>query len=155
MSGQSVPDETSQADIRHVLAAKHGPGIRKGKTVKAHESATTPDSVTVANTTYNMNKGESVMLNGHHYSTPDTLVRYHICEHEFTSKEMALISRGANGCLCGDDMVVLEGNEKFVDVSGLEGHRENQQRIVTAQALIDTHKVPANAVFHLTALHGK
>jgi hypothetical protein len=51
---------------------------------------------------------------------------------------MALIGWGANGCVCGDDMRVLEGSERYVDVSGLGGHREKQLRIVTAQALIET-----------------
>jgi hypothetical protein len=31
---------------------------------------------------------------------------------------MTLINRGANGCVCGDDMRLLEGSERYVDVSG-------------------------------------
>jgi hypothetical protein len=38
---------------------------------------------------------------------------------------MAIIDRGANGCVCGDDMLVLEGGARFDDVSGLDGHCEN------------------------------
>jgi hypothetical protein len=53
---------------------------------------------------------------------------------------MALIDRRANGCVCDDDIPVLEVSENFVDVSGLGGHCENQLQIVTAQALIETHK---------------
>jgi hypothetical protein len=68
---------------------------------------------------------------------------------------MALIDRGANGCVCGDDLRVLEGSEPFVDVSGLGGHRENQLCIVTAQALIETHMGNVIAVFHQIALLGK
>jgi hypothetical protein len=52
---------------------------------------------------------------------------------------MALIDRGASGCGCGDDMLVLEGGEWYVDVSGLGGYCENQLCIVTAQALIEIH----------------
>ena len=37
-------------------------------------------------------------------------------------------------------MLVLEGIELFVDVSGLAGHKANQLRIVTTQTLITTHK---------------
>jgi hypothetical protein len=61
---------------------------------------------------------------------------------------MVLIDRGANGCACGDSMRVLEGSKRFVDVSGLGGHRENQLCIVTTQALIETHKGNVIAVFH-------
>jgi hypothetical protein len=35
----------------------------------------------------------------------------------------ALVDRGANGGICGDDMRVLEGSERFVDVFGLAGHK--------------------------------
>jgi hypothetical protein len=65
---------------------------------------------------------------------------------------MALIDRGANGCVCGDDMRILEGSKRYVDVRGLGGHRENQLRIVTAQALIENHKGDVIAVLHQIAL---
>jgi hypothetical protein len=68
---------------------------------------------------------------------------------------MALIDRGANGCVCGDDMSVLEGSERYVDVSGLGGHREKQLLIAMAQALIKTHKGDVIAVSHQIALLGK
>jgi hypothetical protein len=41
----------------------------------------------------------------------------------------------------GDDMLALEGSERFVDVSRLGGHRANQLRIVTAQALIEAQSL--------------
>jgi hypothetical protein len=68
---------------------------------------------------------------------------------------MTLIDLAANGCVCGDDMRVLEGSERYVDVSGLGEHRENQFHIVTAQALIETHKGDVIAVFHQISLLGK
>jgi hypothetical protein len=40
--------------------------------------------------------------------------------------EKALIDRGANGGICGDDMLVLEGSDCFVDVFGLAGHKVSQ-----------------------------
>jgi hypothetical protein len=43
----------------------------------------------------------------------------------------------------------------FVDVSGLAGHKVNQLRIVTAQALVTTHKGDAIATFYQIALLGK
>jgi hypothetical protein len=68
---------------------------------------------------------------------------------------MALIDCGANGCVCGDDILVLEGSECFVDVSGLSSYSENLLRIVTVHAFIETHKGNLIAVFHQTPLLGK
>ena len=47
-----------------------------------------------------------------------------------------------------------ESNE-FVVVSGLAGHKVNKLRIVTAQALVTTHKGDAITTFHQMALLGK
>jgi hypothetical protein len=69
--------------------------------------------------------------------------------------DKALIDRDANGGICGDDMVVLEGFERFVDVFGLAGHKVSQLRIVAAQALIATHKGNIIDTFHQMELLGK
>jgi threonine dehydrogenase-like Zn-dependent dehydrogenase len=69
--------------------------------------------------------------------------------------EYALVDRGANGGICGSDMKVLEGSERFVDVVGLAGHKVSQLRIVTAKALVTTHKGDVIATFHQMALLGK
>jgi hypothetical protein len=45
--------------------------------------------------------------------------------------------------------------EVIVDISRLPGHKFNQLRIATAQALITTHKGDAIAIFHLMALLGQ
>jgi hypothetical protein len=52
-------------------------------------------------------------------------------------------------------MLILKGSERFADVSGPGGHRENQLRIVTAQTLISTHTGDVIAVFHQKAFLGK
>jgi hypothetical protein len=49
---------------------------------------------------------------------------------------MDLIDRGDNDFVCGDDILVLEGKERFVDVSGLDGHCENQLQTFTAHTLL-------------------
>jgi hypothetical protein len=68
------------------------------------------------------------------------MIQYFDSQHAVSTNDLALIDLGAHGCLCGDDMLVLEGSESFMDVSGLGGHCKNQLRIVTAQTLISTHK---------------
>jgi hypothetical protein len=69
--------------------------------------------------------------------------------------EYALVDCGANGGVCGEDMLVVEGSESFVDDSGLAGHTVNQLRIVTSQALVTTHNGDAIATFHQMALLGQ
>jgi hypothetical protein len=125
MPGQTSSGESAQAAICHVMAAKQGNGCRKGRSVKVNEASTTPDTLTIADTTYYLNKGETITFQGHQYFTHSTLIQYCVGQHECASRNMALIDRGANGCICGDDMLVLEGSERFVDVSGLGGHCKN------------------------------
>jgi hypothetical protein len=64
----------------------------------------------------------------------------------------AFIDCSANGGVCGDDMLVLEGSEGFVDVSDLAGHKVSRLRIVTVHALITTHMGEAIATFHQMVL---
>ena len=157
MSGRTSSEGISPGDIRHVMAPKQNPRDRKGsKQVTVNETNTSaPDTLAMGDIMYYLNKGETITFQGNQYSTHSTLISYRIGQHESSNNDMALVDRGANGCVCGDDMLVLEGSERFVDVSGLGGHRENQLRIVTAQALIETHKGNVIAVFHQTALLGK
>jgi hypothetical protein len=84
-----------------------------------------------------------------------TMFHYSVGQYNVASMEKALVDLGANGNICGDDMRVLEGSERFVDVSGLAGHKASQLRIVTAQALVSTHKGDAIATFHQMALISK
>jgi hypothetical protein len=76
-----------------------------------------------------------------------TVVQYCIGQHNITTMDKALVDRGANGEICGADMLVLEGSESYVDVSGLAGHKDNQLRVVASQALITTHKGDAITTF--------
>jgi hypothetical protein len=148
---------SSSGDIRQVLAAKRAPDKNKNKDRKANESVSVPSTVQFGDTTYYLNKGETFNFQGNHYSAHMTRINYRIGLHDVTdAMDHALIDRGANGGICGDDMLlVLEGSERFVDVCGLAGHTVSQLRIVTAQALVNTHKGDAIATFHQMALLGK
>jgi hypothetical protein len=109
----------------------------------------------MGDTTYYLNKREAIKFQGHQYFTHASIIQGIVSQHAVSRKKLALINQGANGFLCGDDMFVLERNERFVDVSGMGGHRENQLYIVTAQTLIAIHKDDVIAVFHQTAFIGK
>jgi Reverse transcriptase (RNA-dependent DNA polymerase) len=150
MAGRTSSDA---GDIRHVLAAKQS--SEKTQNRKVHEADSTPSIIEIGDTTYYLNKGETITRHGHQYSAHMALFQYHVGKHSVIQADKALVDRGANGGIVGDDMIVLEGNERFVDVSGLDGHKVSQLRIVTAQTLIQTHKGDAIATFHQMALLGK
>jgi hypothetical protein len=52
-----------------------------------------------------------------------THCHYRVGQHDVGDMEYALVDRGANGGICGTDMLVLEGSKRFVDVVGLAGQR--------------------------------
>jgi hypothetical protein len=108
----------------------------------------------LGDTTYYLNKGETITFQGCQYSTHATMIYYRVGLHECTTMDKALVDREANGGICGEDLLVVEGSERFVDVSGLAGHGENKLRIVTAQAVTNTQKGPVIAIFHQMALLG-
>ena len=153
MAGQTNPGPCP-GDIRQVLAAHQRPNV-KIPPIKVNTASTVPDTFTVGDTTYYLNKGETISIQGRQYSAHSTIFHYSVGKHASTMGDKALVDRGANGGICGADMCVVESCERFVDVSGLAGHRENKLRIVTAQTVINTHKGPVVAVFHQMALLGK
>jgi hypothetical protein len=147
MSGCSG-NTINSGDICCVLVAKQ---VTKGTQRSVHETNVNDKSIQVGDTTHYLNKGETITLQGREYSAHQTVCHYHVSEHSISGIEMALVYHGANGSLCGDDMLILERSERFLDVSGLGGHQIKQLRLVTAQALINSHKVPDIATFHQMA----
>jgi hypothetical protein len=145
MAARANPN-TYPGDIRRVLGSSHAPSPQKNN-LNVNEVQNTPDSVTVGDVQYYLNKGETIAVHDQHYSDHMTVVQYCIGQHNITTMDKALVDCGANGEICGADMLVLEGNERYVDVSGLAGHKVNQLRVVTARALITTHKGDAIATF--------
>jgi hypothetical protein len=52
-------------------------------------------------------------------------------------------------------MLVVEGSERFIEISALAGDKVNQLRIVAGHALVITHNGGAIATFHQMTLLGK
>jgi hypothetical protein len=76
-------------------------------------------------------------------------------QHDVSDMEYELVDCGAIDGISGSYMKILEGSERFVDVVGFAGHKFSQLCIVTAQALVRTHKGDVIATFHQMALLGK
>jgi hypothetical protein len=126
MSGQ----HSSSEDIRQVLAAKKVTSKQKKRQV--NEGNLAPSSLSFNGDTYYLNKGETITFQGHQYTAHVTKFNYQVSQHDVTDMDYALVDRGANGGIHGDDMSILEGSERFVDVVGLAGHKVNQLQIVSA-----------------------
>jgi hypothetical protein len=54
-------------------------------------------------------------------------------QHDVTSMEKELIECGSNGGIWGDNMRVIDGIERFVDITFLDGHNFSQLYIVSVQ----------------------
>jgi hypothetical protein len=99
--------DTSPGDIRQVLATHRSPG--KNKTRKVNDTSV-PSTFQIGDTTYYLNKRETIAFQEHHYTAHMACIPYHVSQHDVSVLEQALIDRGANGGFCGDDMLVLEGS---------------------------------------------
>ena len=67
----------------------------------------------------------------------------------------ALVDRGANGGIAGDDVCIIANTEKYVDIQGIDNHRMNDIPIVTAGGVINTQKGEVIAIMHQFAYTGK
>ena len=50
-----------------------------------------------------------------------------------------LLDRGANGCIIGSDMTIVDRTDKFIDLTGIEDHTVRQLNIVHAACVVKTH----------------
>jgi hypothetical protein len=125
--------QSSSGDICQVLAARQAPDKQKKRQV--NESTSAPPTLTMNGDTYYLHKGEIIHYQGHQYFSHVTNCHHRVGQHDVGDMEYALVDRGANGDICGTDMLVIEGSERFVDVIGLAGHKVSQLRIVTGTCI--------------------
>lgn len=72
-------------------------------------------------------------------------------------KDGALVDRGANGCVFGDDVrpVACPASQPKVDVSGFDAHKQTDMPIVTAAGVVRSHVGNLLVIIHQGALYGK
>jgi hypothetical protein len=63
----------------------------------------------------------------------------------------ALIDRGANGCIAGRDMKVIETTGKTIDLSGIDDHTVRNLRVVTAGGVTRTPQGEVILIVHHAA----
>jgi hypothetical protein len=98
---------------------------------------------------------QEVNLNGTIYRQVNTAaVIYNILSCH-TAGKGALVDRGANGGIAGDDVRVIAKTGRSVDIQGIDNHRINEIPIVTAGGVINTQKGPIIAIMHQYAYTSK
>jgi hypothetical protein len=63
----------------------------------------------------------------------------------------ALIDCGANGCIAGRDMKVIESTMRTIDLSGIDNHTVRNLTIVTAGAVVRTNLREVIVILHQAA----
>ena len=79
---------------------------------------------------------------------------YRTSQHRHVRKG-ALVDRGANGGIAGEDVKVVCAVDSQVDIQGIDDHRMINIPLVTAEGLTHTQRGPVILVFHQFANTGK
>jgi hypothetical protein len=104
MAGRS----SSMGDIFHVIAARQKSD--KDKNQKVNASKSEPRTLKLGDTTYFLNKGETITFNGQPHSTHVTMLHDSEVWHDVATMEKSLINFAVNGGIGGDNIRVLEGS---------------------------------------------
>jgi hypothetical protein len=77
--------------------------IGTGTSRKVNSSNSTPSTIQVDDRTYYLYKGESIEVDGHQYFAHSSNINYWNGQHDVAGMEYALVDRGANGGVCGEE----------------------------------------------------
>ena len=92
---------------------------------------------------------QEVNVNGIIYRQVITIsVTYKISSNQNTQSKGALIDRGANNGIDGDNVRIISKTGRSVDIQGIDNHRINQIPIITAGGVITIQKGPVIAIMH-------
>jgi hypothetical protein len=80
-------------------------------------------------------------------------IRYVVLNHGVSSRG-ALVDRGANGGILGQDARVICKHIRMVDVTGIDNHEMSYLPIVDGAAWVMTNNGPIIAIFKQYAYHG-
>ena len=85
--------------------------------------------------------------NEHHVNAHET-VTYKVSNHVGNNSAGALVDRGANGGIAGNDVRIIGTTNRTVDVSGIDNHQMTNLRIVTAGGVVPTQHGEVIAILH-------
>ena len=69
-----------------------------------------------------------------------SLHQYKVSTHDHTSPLGALVDRGENGGIAGNDIRVITKTDRMVDVSGIDNHEMTNLQIVTAGGVVKSQR---------------
>ena len=94
-----------------------------------------------------------------HAPEPILVNRHHIrvSKHRVLKRKLrgALVDRGANGGILGDDARVILKHQRQVDVTGIDNHELNALDVVDGSAIVMSHKGPVIVILRQYAYHGR
>jgi hypothetical protein len=99
-----------------------------------------------------------VDIDGIIYSVKMADCVYRVSTNNHSEATGALIDRGANGGIAGNDCRVIEVNDqpqRYVDVEGIDRHIMERCRLVTAGAVTHSNGGPVILIMHQYAHSGK
>ena len=83
------------------------------------------------------------------------MVNYNVSAYCTTARKGALVDRGANGGIAGEDVRIIAKTGRQVDVQGIDNHQIVDIPVVTAGAVVNTQKGEVIAIMHQYAYTGK
>ena len=57
------------------------------------------------------------------------------------------MDRGANGCIIGSNMTILDRTDRYIDLTGIEDHTVRELNVVEAAGVVHTHR--GNVIVHV------
>jgi hypothetical protein len=133
----------------------HGPD---SKVLMAHLTKRTPlppgdlqrvlsSSINKTKTTIPPASGD-ISLNGKTYREVNMAKTIYVASDHRTVRRGALVDRGANGGIAGDDVRIIHESGRQVDVQGIDNHQIVDIPIVTAGAVVNTQRGEVIIIMH-------
>ena len=79
-------------------------------------------------------------------------VQYHVNKKQtLHAKWRALVDRGANGCIAGSDMRIVEWTDRHIDLTGVDSHTVRNLRVGTFGGVVRTQRGEIIVIVHQAA----
>jgi hypothetical protein len=114
----------------------------------------------INNTTSTIND-DTITINGMEYRRINKLninmakTIYHISNINTDNANYALVDRGANGGLFGNDVKIINQTQRRVTITGIANHQVGDLPICTGAAFTVTHRGPVILIMHQYAYFGQ
>ena len=98
---------------------------------------------------------DEIKVGGKVYRLVNATILYSVSASNHKQVSSALVDRGANGGIAGDDVRIIEKTLRHVDIQGIDNHQVNNIPIVTAGGVVQSQRGPVIAILHQYAYVGR